>query len=127
MEKNMATNEQFPEIFERLKAILQPYEARLSVEADTAEKYSLMGPYVEKYKKVLWFSMVEMRKSYVSFHLMPVYMFPDLLDDISADLRKRMQGKSCFNFTRIDEMLFEELKGLTERSVERVRSLGMSG
>ena len=28
-----------------------------------------------------------------------------------------MQGKSCFNFTKIDEALFTELAALTEKSI----------
>jgi hypothetical protein len=42
-------------------------------------------------------------KSYVSFHLIPVYMFPDLLKGLSPALEKRMQGKSCFNFKTVRE------------------------
>ena len=34
---------------------------------------------------------------------MPVYGLPELLADISPELRRRMQGKACFNFTRVDE------------------------
>jgi hypothetical protein len=30
-----------------------------------------------------------------------------------------MQGKSCFNFTKIDEPLFRELEALTVESIER--------
>jgi len=30
-----------------------------------------------------------------------------------------MQGKSCFNFTRVDEPLLAELATLTERSIAR--------
>ena len=29
------------------------------------------------------------------------------------ELRRRMQGKACFNFTRVDEALFAELATLT--------------
>ena len=43
---------------------------------------------------------------------MPVYVDPGLLDDVSPELRKRMQGKSCFNFTSVDEPLFAELGDL---------------
>jgi hypothetical protein len=53
---------------------------------------------------------------------MPVYIFPDLLKDITPALKKRMQGKSCFNFTKIDEALFSELDELTKRSIERSRA-----
>ena len=52
---------------------------------------------------------------------MPVYMFPDLLEGISPELRKHMQGKSCFNFRKVDPALFSELAELTCRSAERFR------
>ena len=52
---------------------------------------------------------------------MPVYMYPDLFDDISDVLRKRMQGKSCFNFNSSDKKLFDELAWFTRKSVERVK------
>jgi hypothetical protein len=55
----------------------------------------------------------------VSFYLMGVYGAPDLLESMSPELRRRMQGKSCFNFTRIDEPLLAELAALTERSIAR--------
>ena len=64
-------------------------------------------------------------KAYASFHLMPVYAFPDLRDSLSPQLRRRMQGKSCFNFTRVDEALFVELELLTARGIERFRELGV--
>ena len=38
---------------------------------------------------------------------MPVYMFPDLLDGISPELRRRMQGKSCFNFKKAESALLK--------------------
>ncbi len=53
-------------------------------------------------------------KNYVSFHLMPVYENPSLLEGISLELEARMQGKSCFNFKQVDEDLFSQLADLTE-------------
>ena len=38
-------------------------------------------------------------KAYVSFHLVPIYMCPELQKSVSPALKKRMQGKACFNFT----------------------------
>jgi hypothetical protein len=64
---------------------------------------------------------IRVGKSYVSYYLMPVYALPELLADISPDLRRRMQGKACFNFTRIDESLFSELATLTATGIERYR------
>ena len=33
---------------------------------------------------------------------------------MSPELKKRMQGKSCFNFKEVDENLFKELATLTK-------------
>jgi hypothetical protein len=64
---------------------------------------------------------VQLKKNYVSYHLMSVYVFPDLLENISDRLKKRMQGKSCFNFTTVDESLFAELAQLTAAGFARFR------
>lgn len=45
---------------------------------------------------------------------MSVYGRPELLNGMSPELRRRMQGKACFNFTRVDEPLFAELAHLIE-------------
>ena len=112
----------FPAVFEGLKKILKPYAPRLTVTADTSTSYSLDGPYSEKWQKVIFFGAVQIKKNYVSFYLMPVYMFPDLLKDISPALKKHMQGKSCFNFKTVEPELFKELKDLTRQGVEKFRS-----
>jgi hypothetical protein len=80
--------------------------------------YLLLGAAHEKYPDGLMFGAVTMGKRYVSYHLMCVYMAPDLLEAMSPELRKRMQGKSCFNFTRVDEGLFDELSAITARGRE---------
>jgi hypothetical protein len=109
----MPTQNDFPIVFEQLKQILKPYAPKLTVTADTSSAYSLDGPYSEKWKKDLFFASVQIKKNYVSFYLMPVYMFPELLKDISPELKKHMQGKSCFNFKKVEPKLFEELATLT--------------
>ena len=49
---------------------------------------------------------------------MSVYAFPDLLASMSPQLRRRMQGKSCFNFTTVDEPVFAELGRITQAGFE---------
>jgi hypothetical protein len=58
-------------------------------------------------------------KRYVSYYLMAVYADTGLAASISPELKRRMQGKSCFNFTKVDEPLFRELEVLTALSIER--------
>ena len=118
----MPNQADFQIIFDQLKPILQAYESNLVVDADEAGNYSLNTPYSEKYKKEVFFGAVQIKKNYVSFHLMPVYIFPDLLDGISPQLRKRMQGKSCFYFSAPDPAVFAELTALAQKSVARMRS-----
>ena len=66
---------------------------------------------------------VQIRKNYVSFHLMPIYAFPEMIEGMSAELKKRMQGKSCFNFTTIDLALRSELAALTKKGLARFKKI----
>ncbi len=103
------------DVFERLKCILEPYRCHFAVKTDTADHVYLetRGPALRG--KPLFFAAVQINKAYVAFHLMPVYVNPDLLEGTSDDLLARMQGKSCFNFRKADETLFIELEALTQR------------
>ena len=116
----------FPLVFEKLRSILKPYEKSLAVKADSADIFYLDGPYSEKWKKELFFGSAQIKKNYVSFYLMPVYMYPDLLKDISSDLKRHMQGKSCFNFKKVEPELFEELEDLAKKSYERFQKEELS-
>ena len=117
----MPSDSEFSVVFEQLKKILKPYARKLTVTADTPEAYSLDGPYSEKWKKVVFFGAAQIKKNYVSFYLMPVYMFPDLLKDISPELKKHVQGKSCFNFKKVEQNLFDELASLTRKGVDQFK------
>ena len=113
----------FPAVFVALKKILTPYEKRLSVVRYKPEFYYL-ETLLPCYKgKPVLFSAVRLGKNYVSYYLMPVYMTPDLQKRISPELRKRMQGKSCFNFTEIDPILFRELTALTAAGFKGFRAM----
>lgn len=111
----------FPPVFEKLKSILKPYAKGLTVTANTPDTYSLDGPYSEKWKKELFFGSAQIKKNYVSFYLMPVYMYPELLKEISPELKTHMQGKSCFNFKKVEPELFRELTTLTKKGFERFK------
>ncbi len=115
----MTASSEFPVVFEKLKAILKPYAKKLIIKVDSPTAYSLDGPHSEKWKKELFFASVQIKKNYVSFYLMPVYMYPDLLKKISPELKKHMQGKSCFNFKTVEKDLLKELNQLTQQGYER--------
>ena len=88
------------------------------VARDGADGISLNAPWPHptKPKEPMWFGGVRAGKAYVSYHLMPVYSHPALAASISPALKKRMQGKSCFNFKAADPALFEALEALTREA-----------
>lgn len=108
----------------QLRKILEPYAARLDVKHDDATQLYLDTRHRQKNGNPLFFGAVQIRKAYVSYHLMPVYVRPDLLAGISADLKARMHGKSCFNFKVVEPRLFEELAQLTKAGFESYRAQG---
>jgi hypothetical protein len=113
----MAKQDQFPAVYARLKALLTPYADRLKVVTDDDNYYYLNAPkpHPQRPNEPLFFGAARIGKQYVSYYLMPVYVEPALLEGMSAGLKKRRQGKSCFNFTRVDDALLAELEGLTAR------------
>ena len=115
----------FDSIFKSLRKLLSKYEPSLKVIKDTPENYYLNTPYVEKYDKELFFGAVQIKKNYVSYYFMPVYMFPDLVDNLSPVLKKRMHGKSCFNFKKHNDEQFRELGELTQKGFERLENEGL--
>jgi hypothetical protein len=106
----------FSKTFYALKQIFAPYEDRLHVSADSREKYYLETKSPSYKGRPLFFGATILGRAYVSFHLMPLYWDPSIAKGISPDLHKRMQGKSCFNFTAPDPALFRELAKLTTRA-----------
>jgi hypothetical protein len=48
-----------------------------------------------------------------------------LLDMVSPELRSRLQGKPCFNFTLLEPEMVGESKRLTEAGSERYREAGL--
>jgi hypothetical protein len=113
----------FPAVFAGLKKILTPYEKRLRVVRYKPEFYYLETLLPSYKRKAVCFGAVRLGRDYVSYYLMPVYMNPALQKRISPELRKRMQGKSCFNFTEIDPVLFRELAALTRAGFAGFRAL----
>lgn len=114
----------FGTVFGALKPVLADYAKRMTVKADTPTEYTLLtkspSPFPQHKGKPLYFGSVRLGKAYVSFHLMPLYMCPELNKEISPALKKRMQGKTCFNFkTEPDPKVVADLKQLTAASFQQ--------
>ena len=108
----------FAAVAARLREILLPYRDLFAITRDepgamTVEVRGREG------QPGGYFAGIRSGKRYISYYLMSVYAFPDQLDGLSPELRRRMQGKACFNFTKVDEALMTELAELTARGAER--------
>ena len=133
----------FAKTFQELRAIFQPFVPKLRVVHDDDKYYYLETKAASFRGRPVTFGGVRMGKGYVSFYLMTVYAGElcapvekgsDLekaskygkqtASLMSPELKKRMQGKSCFNFKRPEPELFKELALLTKRGFEGYTKLG---
>ena len=84
--------------------------------ADDARKYYLVTN--SRSWRPMFFGAVVMFKRDASHHLMPLSACPELARTVCSGLKKRMQGKSRFNFRAPDEVLFAGLGELTRAGIE---------
>ncbi len=105
----------FKVVFTKLRGLMLQAAPCMTVATDTAGALELRTKVIDKKtRQPGWFGAVTVKKSYVAYHLMPLYAHPELAEGISAELSKRRQGKTCFNFSRVDETLFAEIRLLTK-------------
>jgi hypothetical protein len=120
----------FDSVFRDLRAILERQASTLSVSDDGTKRYCLdapIGPATVKSwggkakRQTIPVAWTEMGKAYVSFHLMGLEAVSATL---SPQLKARLQGKTCFNFSAPDRTLFNELEMVTVRSIAALRKAG---
>jgi hypothetical protein len=109
----------FAEIFAVLKPVMTDFSDRLAVTVDTPAEFTLVtkspSPFPQHKGQPMYFGSVRTGKAYVSFHLMPLYMCPTVARSVSPALKKRMQGKTCFNFrARPEPEQIADLKKVVE-------------
>jgi hypothetical protein len=110
----------FVGIFSCLKPVLSRHSKRLTVKVDTPTEYVVTGkspsPFPQHKGQPLDFGYVRLGKSYVSIHLMALGMTATA---VSPELKKRMQGKTCFNFSSDPpNELLTELKRLADDGLD---------
>jgi hypothetical protein len=114
----------FGPTFETLKGVFAKHTKRLTVKTDTSNEYTLVtkspSPFPQHKGQPMFFASVKLGKAYVSFHLVPLYMNEPLTKTVSPALKKRMQGKACFNFKNDPEPeALTELKRLTASALDQ--------
>jgi hypothetical protein len=113
----------FTSVFNALRDLLNPYARELKAASDKPSYYCLESKTPTLRNRPMYFAGVRMGKNYVSYYLMSVYASPEFIRGMSPELKKRMQGKACFNFAEVDEKLFAELAQLTQAGFEKFKSM----
>ncbi len=112
----------FGAVFEELKKVMGTVAPQLRVIDDQPEKYSLVTQSKSWRGGPMFFGAITLGKAYVSYHLMALYVCPELTKEVPLGLGKRKQGKACFNFRAPDVALFAELRDLTKAGLEKYRA-----
>lgn len=105
----------FIEIFQTIRAVLQPYAAlgfNNRVNSETtydlwSDKEVLIGG---KKRHEVYFAAVMIHKGHVGFYFMPVYEHPEMKSIFDPALSKLLKGKSCFHVEKLDETLLAHIE-----------------
>jgi len=97
-----------------LRAILVPYEDVL----EAAEIYGIEVLHRPGARAHDWFAGVRPGKGTAKLMLLPIKAHPELVEDISPALRKRLSGDALFTLKAGDEVLLPELEQLVQRSFD---------
>ena len=126
-------NSELKSVFDRLRGLLAARASEFALAYDTTDRYGLEAP-VGPATLRSWggrlrtpnipIGWVEIRKAYVSYHLMGVDGNAKLLASLSATLRARMHGKACFNFRTLDDIPLRELDTVTAESFAGLKRAG---
>lgn len=113
----------FEATFTALREVLAAYSDRLLVTVDKPGDYQISSRTLkDRTGRPLFVAAVQIKKNYVSYHLLPLYMNPALQMKVSPDLKKRKQGKACFNFTEIAPEQVRDIAGLTGECIEAFKN-----
>jgi hypothetical protein len=115
----------FEGAFNALREMLRRHAQRMVVQADTPKDFVVATRALAPNGRPMWFGCVSVKKTAVTYHLMPLYFNPKLQAAVPPKLLARKQGKTCFNFKRPDPALFEILDDLTRHGREAWERQGL--
>ena len=84
----MSESSRFQDVFENLKNIMTEFAGELVLVKNEPDDFHLDTKYVMRNKQPMFFGAVRITKNYVSYHLMPVYVFSELLSGFRLGLNR---------------------------------------
>jgi len=94
-----------------------------------AHDYELIGnkpvPYGSTKKIIpgMFFAAIANRKDSVTFHFFPCYMNTEMLES-APNLAKKLKGKTCFHFRKVEDVNEKELNTLLKKGVIAWKKMG---
>jgi hypothetical protein len=126
LKRKTPASPEFEEAFSTLRDVLRKNAPKALVVEDGYGDFQIASPtLVDRGGRPLALGAVQIKKNYVSFHLIPVYAIPALAKAISPSLQKRMHGKSCFNFTSVEPGHLKELAALTKKGAAELERIDL--
>ena len=117
------------EIFNKLKNTLKKYSPPMIAGKGSVHGYELIGnkpvPYGSTKKIIpgMFFAAVANRKDSVTFHFFPCYMNKAMLES-APNLVKKLKGKTCFHFKKVEDVNEKELNALLKKGVVAWKKMG---
>lgn len=111
-------------VFDALRAILERHGPELKVTEDRPGTYTLVTAAKKRRNDHLYYAGLQMRDTYVSLYLMPLYMNPKLTERMSPALRRCRKGKSCLHFNTVNPTLFGEVEKMAAAGLACYREAG---
>ena len=105
----------FVEIFQTIRASLQPYATLgFSNRTNSETMYDLWSDknvVIEgRQRNEVFFASIEIHKEHVAFNFMPVYSTPDMQSVFDKNLLKLQKEKACFPIKELDEQLLNQIE-----------------
>jgi len=120
-------------IFNKLKAAMLQCSPPMVVpkrETSRDDAFMLIGnipvPYGSRKEIVpgMFFVSIVTGKNMVSFHFFPIYMNKEAFKDLAPLTMKYLKGKSCFNFSKVEQVNEKEIAALLKKGVAVWKKLG---
>lgn len=116
------------ELFDQLRTLLETYSGVLEV-SEVPGKYSLSTtkPIVvdgKSHPNGYYFGGLREQKNIVGFYFMPIYVCPELREQVPESLRKVLKGNTCFNLKKLTPEMESDLKEMMNAGIETYRKMG---
>ena len=109
-------------IFDQLKALVIHYTPPLIATFDEPTRYDLYSKKnifaFGKPRTEVFFAGVAIKKNFVGFYFMPIYSHPQQFENIPAELKKTLKGKSCFHIKKTSPELLQHIQNLLKQGFE---------